>query len=368
MLSTGDPKLPEDVVIEILSRLPVKSLLRFKCVCKYWYTLTKKPSFIRKHLNRENNHARLLVHHYNLDTNTYVAALFPDKKLAGTLSIHEEIDRLHIPMGMETVIGSIDSLFFLHNGLDDNMALWNPATREFRLLPVPHSIFPPYFSTIWHIFGFGLDTLTNNYKFIWIRSFWDEQTDNPYPSYVVALYTLGSDSWRYANPLELPNRTIHNSLCATYVNGAYYWISSKNDENHSVLSFNMSSEMFREIQGPDHPKKTWGSITLYNECIAMFICQTDVVLQSIIDVWVMEEEGCWTKLLTVEPFPEVTRPLGFWKNENLLFESSTSQVVLYDNDTGETTDLGIHGDGTNSGLSVFSFKESLVSVEGQNED
>ncbi|KAL3586325.1 hypothetical protein D5086_013192 [Populus alba] len=42
--------LPEDVVIEILSRLPVKNLLQFKCVCKSWYATITSPNFISKHL------------------------------------------------------------------------------------------------------------------------------------------------------------------------------------------------------------------------------------------------------------------------------------------------------------------------------
>ncbi|CAK9166775.1 unnamed protein product [Ilex paraguariensis] len=168
---------------------------------------------------KDNNQACRLVHHYDFDTETYVVALFPDKTLKGMPSIHEEIDYLHIPPAMETGIGSIDGLFFLHNGLDDNMVLWNPTTREFRLLPAPHSILPPYFSTIWHTLGFGLDTLANIYKFIWIRSFWMSKWIT---LTLVAIYTLGSDSWRYLDPLELPNRTMHSSLCATYVNGEVF--------------------------------------------------------------------------------------------------------------------------------------------------
>ncbi|XP_042515312.1 F-box protein CPR1-like [Macadamia integrifolia] len=44
--------LPEDLIIDILSRLPVKSLLRFRCVSKPWCTLITDPSFIKMHLNR----------------------------------------------------------------------------------------------------------------------------------------------------------------------------------------------------------------------------------------------------------------------------------------------------------------------------
>ena len=58
----GGRPIPEDVVVDILLRLPVKSLLRFKCVRKNWCALIKSPSFIREHFQyRNNNCARLFV-------------------------------------------------------------------------------------------------------------------------------------------------------------------------------------------------------------------------------------------------------------------------------------------------------------------
>lgn len=56
--------LPEDVIIEILLRLPVNSLLKFKSVCRNWYSLIKSPNFIRKHMNHRPTNL-LVVHHYN---------------------------------------------------------------------------------------------------------------------------------------------------------------------------------------------------------------------------------------------------------------------------------------------------------------
>lgn len=37
--------LPEEIVVEILSRCEVKSLLRFKCVCKKWYVIIQHRKF-----------------------------------------------------------------------------------------------------------------------------------------------------------------------------------------------------------------------------------------------------------------------------------------------------------------------------------
>ncbi|KAI3741374.1 hypothetical protein L1987_59046 [Smallanthus sonchifolius] len=41
---------PDSLLLEILSRLPLKPIFRFKCVCKHWLTLISPPSFSRFYL------------------------------------------------------------------------------------------------------------------------------------------------------------------------------------------------------------------------------------------------------------------------------------------------------------------------------
>ncbi|KAM3289109.1 F-box protein like [Capsicum chacoense] len=48
-------KMDVDGTMEILSRLPVRSLLRFKCVLKFRMALISEPYFTLKHLNRAKN-------------------------------------------------------------------------------------------------------------------------------------------------------------------------------------------------------------------------------------------------------------------------------------------------------------------------
>jgi hypothetical protein len=50
--------LPEDLSMEILSRLPVKSLICCKCISKSWYAVVTYPSFITKHLKTSHNSNR----------------------------------------------------------------------------------------------------------------------------------------------------------------------------------------------------------------------------------------------------------------------------------------------------------------------
>ncbi|XP_019173587.1 PREDICTED: putative F-box protein At1g47790 [Ipomoea nil] len=51
-ISDASPSLPEDLVAEILSLLPVESVLRFKCVCQKWRQLIQQDHFIEKHIRR----------------------------------------------------------------------------------------------------------------------------------------------------------------------------------------------------------------------------------------------------------------------------------------------------------------------------
>ncbi|KAB5534647.1 hypothetical protein DKX38_017733 [Salix brachista] len=44
--------LPEDLIQEILFKLPIKSLVRCTSLCRTWNSLIKSPTFISKHLQR----------------------------------------------------------------------------------------------------------------------------------------------------------------------------------------------------------------------------------------------------------------------------------------------------------------------------
>lgn len=56
--------LPSDIILfEIFPRLPAKSLMRFRCVCKSWSSLIRHPLFVRIHQNLQTARSR---HNYHL--------------------------------------------------------------------------------------------------------------------------------------------------------------------------------------------------------------------------------------------------------------------------------------------------------------
>lgn len=157
-------QMPEDLLIEILCRLPAKSLLRFKCVFKYWCSLIQSLHFVGKHIHHPKNHTRILVHRCidhdeQNDGNDLCAFVLLDKTLAVNPPIHYNLDYMRSVHYLSHILGPVNGLFLLHSSSDDRnnrVVLWNPATTQFRPLPPPLVfIHPPY--DIEHVLGFGLD-------------------------------------------------------------------------------------------------------------------------------------------------------------------------------------------------------------------
>ncbi|GER48395.1 F-box protein [Striga asiatica] len=53
--------LSEDVLVEILARLPVKALLRLRSVCKSWKSIIGSPEFRSLHLSSKRHPSKVLL-------------------------------------------------------------------------------------------------------------------------------------------------------------------------------------------------------------------------------------------------------------------------------------------------------------------
>ncbi|CAK9141009.1 unnamed protein product, partial [Ilex paraguariensis] len=370
--------LAEDVLIEILSRMSVKSLLQFRCVCKFWKNLIDSPAFISVHLqhNNENkDNARLVVYYHNELRDMGDIVLFPDKTL--TVPTYHNMG-ISFPV-FNRLGGPINGVFCLCDK-SKRIALWNPATRAFRSLPLlrtklfPRDWFPRHCG-----FGFGLDPTSDDYKVVWIRTFDDRNTDKWGPlmdPIHVAVYTLSTDSWKDFKG-DAPDclRFLIDSCFDSYLNGVYYWWSKS--VYRKLVSFDMGKEEFKEIQGPPdlHQDSECEILTLYNGSIALIYSHSRVPLdawdsaeQSSVTVWVLMEEedrmGCWIKQLSIGPLDGMMIPAGLWKNDEVFLETTTGHLVLYDPNTQLVImDLQILAHSFRC-LDLHTYTESLVSVHG----
>ncbi|CAK9145180.1 unnamed protein product [Ilex paraguariensis] len=373
--------LAEDVLIEILSRMSVKSLLQFRCVCKFWKNLIDSPAFISIHLQHNNNkdNAHLVVHYYDDNRDLWDIVLFPDKML--TVPTYHNMDLSFSAYNL--VGGPINGIFCLCDKRE-RIGLWNPATRAFRALPLCRTkLFPRDWIPCHCGFGFGLDPTSDDYKVVWIRRFDDGEPAKwgPWMDPIhVAVYTLSTDSWKDFKG-DAPDTYCLNSLIEScydsYLNGVYYWWST----HGKLVLFDMGKEEFREIEGPPliHQDSAYEILALYSGSIALIYSHSQVPLdswesaeQSSVALWVlMEEEGMgyWIKQLNIGPLHGMMKPVGVWKNDEVFVETTPGHLLLYNPNTQRVLkDLQILGHRTHSCcLHLLIYTESLLSVHGKGE-
>ncbi|GMN36513.1 hypothetical protein TIFTF001_006095 [Ficus carica] len=100
-------QLPWEIIIDILSRLPVKDLLRYRCVSKPWCSLIDGPDFINLHLK------------HSLQTNSNLALVIRGCGLHwANLDPLDSAIQLNHPLDYEggtEVLGSCNGLLALFN-------------------------------------------------------------------------------------------------------------------------------------------------------------------------------------------------------------------------------------------------------------
>lgn len=352
---TSNDDFSEDLLIEILSRLPVKSLMRYKFVCRFLCALIKSPRFVSRHIiNYNDDNTRLVVEKVPGYDEGPPYVLFHDETLVD-LSNDE---RFEPPTRHDhELLGNCNGLFCLHDKNSNRISIWNLATREFRALPKWKGEIPRHKWVYQLNFGFELDSSSNDYKIIFILNVTDDNTRKDSVSTEVILHTLSTDSWRYLKANELSDYSFLGGQQSenTFLDRICYWIAWRYNNCQEILSFHMRDEAFHVIKCPDNSYFPNPILGIYDNSLHFLDFDRS---ESCFEKWVMKE-GSWTKQLSVGPILGVLRALEFWKNGSFFIESNTKQLLLYDPNTRALRDVGLGTDG----LFLHRYKESLISTE-----
>lgn len=183
------PSLSEDLVIEILCRLPVKLLLQLRCVCKSWNHLISHPKFAKKHLSTSRRRLHLVTH-----TNIpgkYVIDSYPlDSVFTGiTTNItsfveYYENDRF---TKYDYIVGSYDGIVCLVEYFENAVLLWNPSIRKFK--QSPSWKMPPMGGRL--RYGFGYDHVSDAYKVVVAIGYTANYNGTDVDKTELKVYTLG---------------------------------------------------------------------------------------------------------------------------------------------------------------------------------
>ncbi|XP_049405414.1 F-box/kelch-repeat protein At3g23880-like [Solanum stenotomum] len=342
----------EESLREILLSLPVKSLLRFKCVCKNWGSLINNPSFTIDHLNlsKKKKPPQHLIYDYGAADDAPTVTLVSNKGI-------DEQNFQRLGDNITNLLGSIDGVFFLERQIGNAIlcTLWNPANREVRHLPSTTISFE-YFKCDRHLV-FGLDPMTKDYKVVYYT----------HREEYAAIYSCSRDSWKifkhnldvHQNP-SMCERNFYNTV--DYLNGSYYWLMKNNCR---ILSFDFGNEVFVEMEGPPraHEDYNWSAnLMLLGDSVGIL----NFVDGFVHDVWVMIQPGVWNKLLTIHL---TVRTKSFYENSFILVTKS-SRLVSYNVRTNKTRLFeyrhpGLKSNPEHGGCGVYYYKESLVTIKRQ---
>ncbi|ESQ34010.1 hypothetical protein EUTSA_v10009752mg [Eutrema salsugineum] len=208
--------IPLDLTLEILSRLPAKSILKSRCVSKLWSSFTKLPSFISNFASRSSSRPPRLLVTLSTESNDFVFS-FPQ---------HQNPDGSYPQVYSESVQG----LFLLQG-----FKIRNPSLRRLWTLPHPTPNIPSHDNWMSYL---GFDPLEGKHKVLCVSH---KESQQP------RVITLGAQdqSWRIITkgvPRHCPISGDHGRC----FNGILYYIARLVGVNDHpiIMSFDVKSEKF----------------------------------------------------------------------------------------------------------------------------
>ncbi|KAJ9536764.1 hypothetical protein OSB04_un000068 [Centaurea solstitialis] len=377
------PWLEFDIQVEILKRLPVKSLIQFRSVCKAWKSLIDSSPFISDH-NNVGHHplSEHLMIKCGASEENYVCFVdddsdsFPQNKFA-TPPV-PPIFRLFWPFN--TAIHSSCGLLCVEGLLrePDNskthmVVLWNPSIRKSIAIVVPNVGAPSGFiyaatSRVIPFVGFGVCPETKDPKLIKISSRNDDENQ-------VMVFTLSSREWRCLSSNQLPLKSLEfKNYCQTVI-GRFLYGLAFDGEFYLIWSFDLSTDEFREVPLPDSLRRSYLDMSKVRESLVLIDeekghSSTDM---QVFDVWMMMEDGAFTKLFTIKK-ASIERILGFRKTGEPVVEIeieivddvTTALIGVYEPCLDHIKDLGICRSATFSVM--CSYNESLLLLDHDDDD
>ncbi|KAI3850613.1 hypothetical protein MKW92_037185 [Papaver armeniacum] len=280
LVDDGNIDNADIVMCEILGRLPVKSLTRFKCVCKHWrFLIEKDPYFINLHLSRSRTHpsAFIIVPIAPKEPFQYVkgasyihrgyknwfmtAELFFDEGQGGTAStatVHtiQEVDA----SSYSKILGPVNGLIgFYDPVINSGVRISNISTRQvtpwikstlLRKFKEQEQDFCPYKQQVKCEMGFNPATKEHKVICIWYISH-----SCPYRSEMICeVLTVGDNKWRRIAEVP-PLYVLGFQVASVSVNGSIYYNTLTVREDKvlptSIVVFDVGTEKFRTIGVPD---------------------------------------------------------------------------------------------------------------------
>ncbi|KAJ9558610.1 hypothetical protein OSB04_013224 [Centaurea solstitialis] len=345
-------ELPDEVIVEILSMLPAKSLIRCRLVCKSWLNLISSTKFKLMHLHNFNQlNPRYFVRRLDyFASKEWFCVHFDDEDFtfdSGTqIEFPFDICRTNL---CYRIIGCCNGVVCLCDDDDffeidfrlDMIILWNPSVRRKLTLPLPmfHSI---GFKNPHVVLGFGYDMMSDDFKVVSLT--YDDRPSTTRPK--VEVYSVKTGIWRKVMfPNNLRCFYIQSNWSRIFFNGCMHWIAYDpipGVSHYSIITFDVTTELFGEIALPEFLAEKYLRVCVVGESLAVIpsseLSFDGLKSGSTYTVMVMKEyknPASWTMLYHVHyPKLELGKPLRLRNNGDMIVELENRDVIIFNHYEG----------------------------------
>ncbi|KAJ0924758.1 putative F-box domain-containing protein [Helianthus annuus] len=305
--------LPSEIIEDIFSRLPVKSILRFRTLSKPWLSRISDRSFTNLHLTRAHRTALFILAHDESGKRHLLSAPRDGGPVTHLITFHNPD---YIVMYAQHVNGLV-YLTCMKRSNEHRTHVYafvvNPSMHKIFKLPDPYTDVKD-FTRIRYLFGF--DESRNEHKILMIR-------DSSLRSMEIMIFSMSSYSWRkiHAEPplgftwdgLWL---NFYHNVCVNSVVHIMLAVS------FDILAFDLRTEKFLIITTPqgvlpedyDDTKQNDPYIIKLNGCIGV-VCYDSVAENNEMYIWILQdyENRVWVKETVIFPEEWITLryPLSF---------------------------------------------------------
>ncbi|CAH8260801.1 unnamed protein product [Arabidopsis lyrata] len=296
MTMMSDPS--EDLVEEILSKDPARSLKRLRSTCKQWNTLFNDHRFTKKHYDKAPKEFLVLM------LKTYKVYLV-SVKLSG---IHNNIDPVMEVKGELGLLGYDNYTTFHCNGLllcttrakpmeyGARLVVYNPCMGQTKWIELRTA----YKAS--DKFALGYKKNCNSYKILRFSGSCHKPVFGEFE-----IYEFNSDSWRVLDDAIHDWHLAAQGRGVSY-KGNTYWVASDTQDlvDDFLLEFDFTKERFRRLRLPFKDDCQYNTVvpsTVREEKLAVLFQseyeeKTEIWLTSKIDE--NNDEVSWRKFFTVK--------------------------------------------------------------------
>ena len=328
----GICNLPRDIKFDILSRLLVKDLCKFRCVSKHWCNLISNPTFLDFYHERSRDNPQILMMNDSKNDDNeqqliHLTSMDLDGKVGNELmtSIYGEcIDML--PSGHGLIC-----LFY-----ENHFYLYNPATQEFVSL-VEGSLSPCND----HGAGFGYVMSTKEYKAV--HMFTQSESSTGF-NIGCEILTLSNGDEASSRPWRVIDQCCPYGVtgCALLVNNVFYWTRADKHGNSRdydlILALDLEEENFRTIRLPN-PSSYDEENYMFLVELRGFLCLVDnFAIPPMMNIWMLKDANniTWVKEYSIrfdilDGFDDVytiVTPL-LYHNEEIVVDSDQDNLHYY---------------------------------------